>query len=161
MGYNVFDTANGPGIRCSVFVAGCTVHCKGCFNKESWDFNAGTKYNLNTRDYLTSVITNPLISGVSLLGGDPFERENASTLAAMVKHFKDFRKDLDVWAWSGRRFKDIQNSPLLEVCNVIICGPYVEKYHVYGQYWGSSNQVLYEKNEETNDWDIANEIYTT
>lgn len=161
MGYNVFDTANGPGIRCSIFVAGCTVHCKDCFNKESWDFNAGTEYNLKVREYLNSAISNPLISGVSLLGGDPFEKENASTLAAMVRYFKETRKDLSVWAWSGRQLKDIQSYPLAELCDVIICGPYVDKYHVYGQYWGSDNQIAWEQNKHTKEWNQVNGIYTT
>ena len=69
-----FDTTNGPGVRVSLFVSGCTLHCKGCFNPESWDFNAGEDFTDQTIEKIIELINQPYMSGLSVLGGDPFEK---------------------------------------------------------------------------------------
>ena len=74
-----FDTTNGPGVRVSLFVSGCTLHCKGCFNPESWDFNAGDDFTNETIEKIIDLINRPYMSGLSVLGGDPFEKENIDT----------------------------------------------------------------------------------
>ena len=71
--FSKYDTANGPGVRVSLFVSGCSVLCKGCFNQESWDFAAGKPFTDETTAAILKALDNPYVAGFSLLGGDPFE----------------------------------------------------------------------------------------
>ena len=80
LGLNKYDTANGPGIRVSLFVSGCTIHCQGCFNKESWDFNAGKLFTDKIQEDIIKLLQEPYINGLSILGGDPLEPKNQDTV---------------------------------------------------------------------------------
>ena len=76
IGLSAYDTANGPGVRVSLFVSGCTLRCKGCFNKESWSFTAGRPFTAETEAQIMKALDSKWIAGFSLLGGDPFEPEH-------------------------------------------------------------------------------------
>ena len=101
------DIANGPGIRTSLFVAGCSVHCKGCFNKESWDFDAGTLYTENTLNEILESLDNPFVDGLSILGGDPMEPENVETVLYLVKEVRSRLPEKTIWLYTGRSFSYI------------------------------------------------------
>ena len=79
------DIANGPGLRVSLFVSGCTHHCKGCFNPESWNFNYGQPFTEATQEYLLELLENEHIRGLSLLGGEPFEPANQAALLPFLR----------------------------------------------------------------------------
>lgn len=142
-GLNKYDTSNGPGIRVSLFVSGCRMHCKGCFNPESWDFNYGKKFEIDdTGRYIVSLLSNPYIEGFSLLGGDPFESEHEKELLNLLINIKTFTNK-SIWAWTGRKYDQIKDSPLLEYIDVLIDGAFIE--HLKDsklKYRGSSNQRI-------------------
>lgn len=156
IGFNTYDTANGPGIRVSLFVSGCTLHCKGCFNQESWDFNAGKPFLFEDYRNLFKALDNEYIAGLSILGGDPFEEPNKPTVHGIVQEFRNKFKDTKtIWIWTGRKYdnliKDIFSAAIIELCDVIVDGPFIEHLKVNPaehKYFGSSNQrVIYLKKE--------------
>mgnify|MGYP000782963742 CR=1 FL=1 len=79
------DVANGPGVRVSLFVSGCTHHCKGCFNSVAWDFQYGQAYTLETEQEILQALAPDYIRGLSLLGGEPMEPQNRATVLSLVK----------------------------------------------------------------------------
>ena len=142
-GLNKYDTSNGPGIRVSLFVSGCRMHCKGCFNSESWNFNYGKKFeNDDTGRYIVSLLSNPYIEGFSLLGGDPFEPEHEKELLNLLINIKTF-SNKSIWAWTGRKYDQIKDSPLLKYIDILIDGAFID--HLKNpklKYRGSSNQRI-------------------
>ena len=142
IGFSKYDTANGPGVRVSLFVSGCTVHCRGCFNQESWDFAAGKPFTDETRDAILKALDNPYVAGFSLLGGDPFEPAHEATLVKLLAAIKTRFPEKTVWAWTGRVFDKVKTSPLLGYIDVLVDGPFVEKKKVteQGLWYGSTNQ---------------------
>lgn len=120
------------------------MHCKGCFNPESWDFNYGEKFNINKdgKDIVT-LLSNPYIEGFSLLGGDPFEPEHEYELLALLINIKMQCPNKTIWAWTGRKYDQIKDSLLLEYIDVLVDGPFIE--HLKDtklKYRGSSNQRI-------------------
>lgn len=142
-GLSLYDTANGPGIRVSLFVSGCTLHCKGCFNKDSWDFNAGDPYNADIKMKILCALGVPYIEGFSLLGGDPFEPEHEAQLKALLRVIKIVYPEKSIWAWTGRKYEQIQSSPLLKYIDVLVDGPFIlSKMDPDLMYRGSTNQRI-------------------
>ena len=82
------DCANGEGLRVSLFVSGCTNHCKGCFQPETWDFNFGEPYTSETEDYIIEELSKPYYSGLTILGGEPFEQSNQREIVKIFKRSK-------------------------------------------------------------------------
>lgn len=150
------DTANGEGIRVSLFVSGCTVRCKGCFNQESWDFNAGQPFTGETLERLLKELSSKYVRGLSILGGDPFEKENIPEVLKIVRAVRERFPQKDIWVWTGRRKERLMEDPLaravIESIDVLVDGPFVERLKVSGHHWfGSSNQrVIYLKKEPGN-----------
>ena len=99
-----YDIANGPGVRTSLFVAGCTHHCKGCFNPQSWDFKAGKLFDDSTIEEIVESMKPDYIKGLTLLGGEPFEPANQKELLPLVKRIKQEFPDKNIWAFSGYLF---------------------------------------------------------
>lgn len=100
-----YDIANGVGVRVSVFVSGCTHHCKGCFNFEAWDFKYGKKFTEETIDEIIEAMKPSYIRGLSLLGGEPFEPQNQEGLLPLLRKVKEVYGDTkDIWAYSGYLF---------------------------------------------------------
>ena len=83
------DIANGPGVRVSLFVSGCTHRCPGCFNEVAWDFDYGTPFTQETIDSILHMLKPDYIQGLTLLGGEPFEPENQAALIDLLKQFKE------------------------------------------------------------------------
>lgn len=143
IGLNKYDTANGDGIRVSLFVSGCTLKCKGCFNPDSHDFNAG---KLFTNDILNEIITElkkPHIKGFSLLGGDPLEHRIFNDVYNIVKTIKSQVPDKDIWLWTGRIYDKVKDNRILDYVDVLIDGPFKENLKDPNlKYRGSSNQNI-------------------
>lgn len=95
------DIANGIGVRVSLFVSGCTHHCKGCFNPETWDFNYGTPYTEETEQTILDACDHSYIRGLSLLGGEPFEPQNQAALLPLLRHFRERFPAKSIWCYSG------------------------------------------------------------
>lgn len=97
----VNDVADGEGVRVTLFVSGCRHHCKGCFQPETWDFNYGQLYNDDTEQYILDKMSYGYISGLTLLGGEPFEIENQRNLISLLKKVKEIYPEKNIWAYSG------------------------------------------------------------
>jgi anaerobic ribonucleoside-triphosphate reductase activating protein len=144
------DIANGPGVRVSLFVSGCTHHCKGCFNEVAWDFDYGTPFTQETVDMILSMISQPHIKGLTLLGGEPFEPQNQPAIVELLRQIKDKYPEKSIWAFSGYLFdKDIlsgrlgDTSEYLSYLDVLVDGPFVEaKKNLTLRFRGSENQRL-------------------
>ena len=95
------DIANGTGVRVSLFVSGCTHHCKGCFNESTWDFTAGEPFTPEVEERILAILAPSHISGLSLLGGEPFEPQNQIVLAPFVRRVRERFPEKDVWCYTG------------------------------------------------------------
>ena len=109
------DVANGPGIRVSLFVSGCTHHCKGCFNQETWDFQFGELFGEKEIDTIIEYMAPDHIKGLSLLGGEPFEYTNQQGILPLLRKVKEIYPNKDIWCWSGYLFdKDIRDNMMVK-----------------------------------------------
>ena len=141
------DIANGPGVRVSLFVSGCTHHCKGCFQPETWDFDYGQPFDQEAEDLIFRYLDSPYVAGLSLLGGEPFEPENCQVLADFVQRVKDLFPDKTVWAYSGYLFEELLQRPdscgLLALVDILVDGEFVEEEKdITLVFRGSANQRL-------------------
>lgn len=143
IGLSSCDTANGPGVRVSLFVSGCTLRCKGCFNPESWDFSAGKPFTEETVETIFRYLDEPYVAGLSILGGDPLEESNAPVVTDLARRVKERYGDKrDVWLWTGRIYEKHAELPLWQWVDTVVDGPFVEKRKVTqkGLWYGSDNQ---------------------
>ena len=147
------DIANGPGVRVSLFVSGCTHRCKGCFNEVAWDFNYGEAFTQDTIDMLLEMLSPPHIKGLTLLGGEPFEPENQPEILKLLRQVKEKYPDKSIWAFTGYLIdRDILPGHLgpweitreyLSYLDVLVDGPFVQdKKDLSLRFRGSSNQRL-------------------
>lgn len=138
-----YDIANGPGIRATVFVTGCSRRCVNCFNEEYQDFNAGSEWTAAETERLISYLQDDTNSGLTLLGGEPME--NADDLLELVQAVRRAVPEKSIWVYSGFLYEEILAQParkaLLEACDVLVDGPFVDSLKDPGLYFrGSSNQ---------------------
>ncbi|MDE5778330.1 MAG: anaerobic ribonucleoside-triphosphate reductase activating protein [Lachnospiraceae bacterium] len=147
------DVANGPGVRVSLFVSGCTHHCEGCFNKETWDFNYGKLFDSDVINAILEALQPSYIHGFSLLGGEPFEYKNQLSLLPLLKEIKSQFPGKDIWCYTGYDFeKDIlddmckkwtETYDMLSYIDVLVDGEFVEeKKDLSLKFRGSSNQRI-------------------
>lgn len=146
------DTANGFGIRVSLFVSGCTHHCKGCFNPETWNFNYGQDYTKETEDKIIKLLNRDYIRGLSLLGGEPMEKVNQIEIINLLRRVRKELPDKDVWCYSGYTLdKDLLpkdgkvhidvTEEILSYLDVLVDGEFVEPLKdLRLRFRGSSNQ---------------------
>ena len=151
------DIANGEGIRTSLFVSGCPIHCPGCFNQEAQDYNYGQPYTNQTHNTILEQISNPYIAGLSLLGGDPMcqDYDGLVNLISLAQEVRNMGKT--VWLWTGLTYEDIfplehkggwtaieyARQCLFMACNVVVDGPFIEaQKDLTLAFRGSKNQRL-------------------
>lgn len=147
------DIANGPGVRVSLFVSGCTHHCKGCFNEVAWDFAYGEPFTREVEDRILEMLRPDYIKGLTLLGGEPFEPQNQPALVAFLRRVRATYPQKSIWAFSGYLFdRDILPGRLgdpavtrefLQYLDVLVDGPFIEaKKNLSLRFRGSSNQRI-------------------
>ena len=145
------DVANGPGVRTSLFVSGCSHHCPGCFNEIAWDFNYGKPFTQDTIDSIIESLKPDYIQGLTLLGGEPFEYSNQKGLLPLVRQVREVLPQKDIWCFTGFLFdKDIienmckkwkETNELLSYIDVLVDGRSVEELkNLNLKYKGSENQ---------------------
>ncbi len=100
------DVANGPGVRVSLFVSGCSHHCKECFNQETWDFEYGSLFDEKAEDEIIDYLKPDYIKGLTLLGGDPMEKANQEALIPLLEKVKNKYPDKSIWCYTGYDFED-------------------------------------------------------
>lgn len=148
-----YDIANGPGVRVSLFVSGCTHRCPGCFNQVAWDFEYGQPFTQETMDEILAMLKPDFIQGLTLLGGEPFEPQNQPDVVNLLRQVKAAFPKKSVWAFSGYLFdKDILSGRLgpweitqeyLSYLDVLVDGPFIEaKKNLMLRFRGSENQRL-------------------
>lgn len=151
-----FDVSNGPGVRTTLFVSGCTNNCEGCFNKELQDFDYGEKWTKDIEDDFIRQIMNPNIVGVNILGGEPMDQIRDKDLSNLLKRIK-LETNKSIWLWSGYLYENILNSndrnTILKYVDVLIDGRFeLNKRNISLKYRGSSNQRVIDvaKSKEAN-----------
>lgn len=147
------DIANGPGVRVSLFVSGCTHHCKGCFNEVAWDFHYGEPFTQETVNTIVNMLAPSYVQGLTLLGGEPFEPQNQGPIVELLRQIKEKYPNKSIWAFSGYLFdRDILSGRLgdfaitkeyLSYLDVLVDGPFIlEKKNLSLRFRGSENQRL-------------------
>ena len=136
------DISDGPGVRVSIFMQGCTFHCKGCFNPETHDFNAGKEFNEETIHKVLELCENENVKGLSILGGEPMHPKNIEGTTRLAKAFKEKFPKKNLWIWTGFLFdKDLKDKEVLKYVDVLVDGQYVDELrNPKLKYSGSSNQ---------------------
>lgn len=151
------DIANGPGVRVSLFVSGCTHHCKGCFNQEAQDFCYGNPFTPEVEDAILEDLAPYYVSGLTLLGGEPFEPDNQRALLPFLKRVRERFPEKNIWAFSGYVYDTqlLQESrgrcevtdEMLSLIDVLVDGPFVEEQKdITLLFRGSANQRLIDLN---------------
>lgn len=149
-----YDIANGEGVRVSLFVSGCRHHCLNCFNEIAWSFQGGEPYTDATKERILEMLKPDYISGLSLLGGEPFEPENQSDLLRLTQAVHGKYPEKSIWCYSGFTWEELTGQkpsrartenclPLLSTLDVLVDGPFVEELKdITLALRGSSNQRI-------------------
>ena len=148
-----YDIANGLGVRVSLFVSGCTHHCEGCFNPQTWDFSYGKPFTQQTTDELLEMLSPDYIDGLSLLGGEPFEPENQRALVPFLRQVRSRFPGKNIWCYTGYVLDEELLKPsrarcevtdeMLSMIDVLVDGEFVlAKKNISLMFRGSENQRL-------------------
>lgn len=148
-----YDTANGTGVRVSLFVSGCTNHCKNCFQPETWDFGYGTEFTEETANRILEMMKPEYIEGLTVLGGEPFEPANQQGLLPFIKKIRNLLPEKSVWAYTGFMLEELRTEgshshcditeELLSMIDVLVDGRFEEdKKDLTLRFRGSSNQRI-------------------
>jgi len=165
------DTANGEGVRVSVFVSGCNHHCEGCFNQCAWDFNYGNKFTDAEINKVLEYLDHDYIKGLSLLGGEPLEPSNQAGFLPLVKKVKEKFPDKDIWCYTGFNFEDevvnkmAKENPmsdeLIHYFDVVVDGKFEkDKKDLKLRFRGSSNQRIIDVPETLKEHKIVEKKFT-
>ena len=151
------DIANGVGVRTVLFVSGCTHHCKGCFQPETWNFDYGERYTKETEDEIIEALRPDYVDGITLLGGEPFEPENQRELVKLLRRIKKELPQKTVWSFSGYTYEELTGdsravcevtNEMLSMLDVLVDGEFVEaKRNISLRFRGSENQRLIDMNQ--------------
>lgn len=147
------DIANGEGVRVSLFVSGCTHHCPGCFNQDTWDFSYGKEYTDKTEQEIIDALSPDYINGLTLLGGEPFEPQNQQVLVKLIRKVREQYPKKTIWCYSGYLFdRELLNESrarceytdeLLSMIDILVDGRFIEKLKdIRLVFRGSSNQRI-------------------
>ena len=151
------DIANGPGVRVSLFVSGCTHRCPDCFNEIAWDFSYGEPFTVAVENELLEALSPDFIAGITLLGGEPFEPENQRALLPFLKRVREAFPQKTVWCYSGYTLEQLQGESrarcevtdeMLSMLDVLVDGRFVlAKKNIRLRFRGSENQRLIDMNK--------------
>ena len=150
LGIDKASISNGPGVRVVLWVSGCKIHCKGCQNPESWDFNAGKLFDETAKQELFNALNKPYIKGITISGGNPLDTLNE--IFILLNEIKSKFPNKDIWLYSGYTYDEIRSSrerfkQILNV-DVLVDGPYIEEQRdIMLKFRGSKNQRLIDVKE--------------
>ena len=148
-----FDSVDGPGVRVTLFVSGCTNACEGCQNPETWDFHYGKEFDDDAKEDIIKALEPSYITGLTLCGGEPWEPQNQKDLVEFLKHLKELYPNKSIWSYTGFVFeKDLlegqrkhteYTDDMLKCIDVLIDGPFMLcQRNLNLKYRGSNNQRL-------------------
>lgn len=158
-----FSVENGPGVRVSLFISGCTHKCQGCFSADTWNFEYGQPFTEKTEQEILNMLAPDYIAGITLLGGDPTEPVNQKGLLPLLRKIKKELPQKDIWVYSGYVYEDFvaggrayceATEEFLSYCDVMVDGPFVlSKRNLMLSYRGSENQRIIDiKKTRENGW---------
>jgi anaerobic ribonucleoside-triphosphate reductase activating protein len=148
---------DGTGCRVSLFVSGCRNHCPGCFNEDTWDFNYGEPFTEIEENEILEACNKEYISGLTLLGGEPFEEENQEVLVNLIKKFKERFPEKNIWMYTGyildkdllpgqRKHVDGVTGLILDSIDTLVDGPFIlAERNLSLKFRGSNNQRILDK----------------
>ena len=147
-----YDIANGPGVRTSLFVSGCRNRCEDCFNRETWAFDFGKPYTEETENAIAESLKPDYIAGLTVLGGEPFEKENQPEVLKLVKRVRKEFPNKTIWIFSGFTYEELisgsrasgeTTNEILSVCDVLVDGRFDKsKKNISLKFRGSENQRI-------------------
>ena len=147
-----YSIENGTGVRVSLFVSGCTHHCKDCFNEQAWDFEYGNPFTADTENAVIEALAPDYMAGIPLLGGEPMEPVNQRGLLPLLKRIRKELPQKTVWAYTGYVYEDLLEGgrahcevteELLSLCDILVDGPFiVAKKNISLRFRGSENQRI-------------------
>ena len=148
----IADSANGAGIRLTLFVSGCTNHCPGCFQPETWDFSFGEHYTQEVEDKILDELQKPYYDGLTILGGEPFEIENQPALLPLIKRVHEMNPKRTIWMYTGFHYEDLLpggkrytpfTDSILDKIDILVDGPFQEENkNISLNFRGSTNQRI-------------------
>ena len=147
-----YSIENGTGVRVSLFVSGCTHHCKDCFNAQAWDFTYGRPFTEETEEEIIEDLRPAYMAGITLLGGEPMEPENQRGLINLLRRIRKELPEKTIWVYSGYVYEDFSEGgrahcevteELLSLCDILVDGPFIaEKKNISLRFRGSENQRI-------------------
>jgi anaerobic ribonucleoside-triphosphate reductase activating protein len=164
------SVANGTGIRVVLWVSGCSLHCKGCHNPETWSLCSGKPFDEDAKRELFEALDKPYIQGITFSGGHPLEDENAEEVYLLIKEIKERFPDKDIWLYTGYTLEQIFPSvvtdnldvnrfykqEIVKMCDVVVDGKYVEELRDITLKWkGSSNQRVIDVKQSLKEQEIV------
>ena len=153
-GIKYFSTVNGEGITNSIFVAGCDIHCKGCFNQKAWSHDSGKELTEEIIDEFLSKAEPSYIDGISILGGEPLSFKNCEGVKHIIEKCREkFGNDKKIWLWTGYYISDLKEiqQDVIQGCDYVVDGPFKDElFDINLKFRGSSNQTIWENKE--NKW---------
>ena len=162
LGIDKASISNGPGVRVVLWVAGCSIHCKGCQNPESWDLNAGCMFDQSAKHNLFEAMSKPYVKGLTLSGGHPLEYNNLPDIYNLIKECKLYFPQQDIWLYTGYTLatsdfdtsgdigwdNSLLRNHIIAMCDVVVDGPYIEEQRdITLKFRGSRNQRLIDVKE--------------
>lgn len=149
------DIADGPGVRVSIFMQGCSFNCKNCFNPETHNFSGGKEFTDETINHIIGLCNNENIEGLSILGGEPMHPLNIDGTLKLAKMFKKTYPEKNIWAWTGFLFENLKEKEVMKYIDVLVDGQYVDELHNPTLKWkGSSNQRVIDVQKSLKDGKI-------
>lgn len=137
------DVANGPGCRVVLWVAGCSHHCKGCHNPNTWNPNEGMPFDDKAMNELIKKVGIDYIDGITLSGGDPLFQNNIDKITEICHTLKEMFPNKTIWCYTGYTFEDVKNYEVMKYIDVLVDGPFIlEQKDMRLLFRGSSNQRL-------------------
>ena len=147
-GMNKCDTANGNGVRVTLFVSGCPHHCKNCFNPEAWDYQYGQLYTNEVQEELLDACKLSYIAGLTMLGGEPLAPQNVPVVLRLCKEFRKRFPDKNIWMWTGYVYENLtdEQKAVADLVDVLVDGPFIDELKDLSlKFRGSSNQRILRK----------------
>ena len=137
------DISNGPGVRVSIFMQGCTFNCKNCFNPETHDFQGGQEFTDDAIEKVIALGAPDYIKGLSILGGEPMHQINAPGTERLARAWKERYPNKSIWTWSGFLFENLKDRGALKYIDILVDGQFVEEQKDFRlKYCGSKNQRI-------------------
>ena len=148
------DIADGVGVRVTLFVSGCTHHCKNCFQPQTWDFSFGRPFTADTEDFILRELEPYFVAGLTLLGGEPFEPDNQRALLPFLRRVRETLPGKTIWAYSGYTWEELTGAvpsrgrcectdEMLSLLDVLVDGPFIEEEkNITLRFRGSANQRI-------------------